>query len=173
MKLFRFAALALGLCVAAAAQDRFEAGGHFGYGGFLEDENTGGRALWGGHAGVRIGDTRSLLFEYTQFRRSGDFGYRQRHNFAGIALHTEPRPWNRVRVWTSLGAGAGVRTRSYEGDRFRAASDSRTFVAAHLGVGVAIDVGERVFVRPGVRAYVWAPGVALGLAPVITAGWRF
>jgi hypothetical protein len=173
MKILRVGLLICCLCGAAVGQDRFEAGGHLGYGGFLEDENSGKRPLVGGHVGVRIGETRSLLFEYTQFRRSGDFGYRQRHNFFGLALHTEPRPWDRVRVWTSLGAGAGVRKRDYAGDRFSMASDSKTFVAAHFGVGMAIDVGSRGFIRPGVRAYVWAPGVALGLAPVITAGFRF
>jgi len=173
MRLLPLPLLALACTLVLPAQERFEAGGHFGYGGFLEDDNSGGRPLIGGHLGIRLGDTRSLLFEYTQFRRSGDFGFRQRHNLFGIVLHTEPRPWNRVRVWTSLGAGAGVRNRSYSGNRFASPNDSRTFIAAHVGVGVAFDVGERGFVRPGLRAYVWAPGVAIGLAPVISAGFRF
>lgn len=158
-----------------AAQERFEAGGQFGYGGFLEDGNSGARTLAGGHVGFRLNDSRSLLLEYTQFRRNSDFGHRLRHHFFGITLHTEPRPWNRVRVWSDLGAGAGVRTERYEA-RFDApafASPSRTFVGVYGGVGVAFDVGERGFIRPGVRAYLWAPSVTLGLAPVITAGVRF
>lgn len=157
----------------AAAQERFEAGGQFGYGGFLEDEHTGGRALAGGHFGVRLNDSRSLLFDYTQIRYSRGPAYRQRNHLFGLTLHTEPRPWNRLRGWADLGAGAGVRTRRYRGREPGWINRSQSFAGVHAGVGVAFDLGERFFVRPGVRAYLWAPSVTLGLAPVITAGFRF
>jgi hypothetical protein len=172
MTLLRLAALSLAAAATLIAQDRFEAGGQFGYGGFLEDDNTGGRALIGGHFGIRLNDTRSLLVEYTQLRRSGDFGYRQRHNLFGLTLHTERRPWNAVRIWTDLGAGGGVRTRDYS-DIPQLEGRSQAFAGVYGGVGVAFDVGERVFVRPGVRAYFWGPSVAIGLAPIITVGYRF
>lgn len=173
MRLFLIFTLGLLVVMQAAAQERFEAGGQFGYGGFLEDDHSGGRALMGGHLGVRLSTSRSLLFDYTQFRYSRGSAYRQRHHLFGLSLHTEPRPWNRVRGWADLGAGAGVRTRRYRGREPGWINQSQTFVAAHVGVGVAFDVTERVFIRPGVRAYLWAPSVALGLAPVITAGFRF
>lgn len=173
MKLLRLSLFFLSISVTGLAQDRFEAGGHIGYAGFAEVSTTGGRPLWGAHAGVRLGDTRSLLFEYTQFRYSGIAGFQQNHNYMGLALHTEPRPWNRVRVWASLGGGAGVRTRNQSGLAPVRSRDSRTFVAANAGVGVAFDVGERGFVRTGVRAFVWGPGAGIGLAPVLSAGIRF
>lgn len=175
MRLFLIFMLGMLGVMQAAAQERFEAGGHVGYGGFLEDDNSGARPLVGGHFGFRMTDTHSLLLEYTQFRRNNDFGYRLRHNLFGLTLHTEPRPWNRVRVWSDLGAGAGVRTERYEARPEVPAfsNPSKTFVAVYGGVGVAFDIGARGFIRPGVRAYLWAPSVALGLAPVITAGFTF
>lgn len=159
----------------AAAQERFEVGGQFGYGAFLEDDSSGARPLAGGHFGFRMNDKHSLLLEYTQFRRNNDFGHRLRHNLFGVTLHTEPRPWNRVRVWSDLGAGAGVRTERYEARLEVPAfsAPSQTFVAVYGGAGVAFDVGERGFIRAGVRAYLWVPIVAIGLAPLITAGFRF
>lgn len=172
-----FAAFVLGACLVGplAAQERFEAGGLLGRGGFLEDDNSGARALAGGHIGVRLTDSRSLLLEYTQFGRSSDFGFRQRHHLFGLTLHTEPRPWNRVRFFSDIGAGGGVRTQRYEARPGvpEVSLPSKGFIGVYAGAGVAIDIGERVFIRPGVRAYLWAPTVALGLAPLITAGFRF
>lgn len=178
MRLLCLTLLALTSAHLLPAQERFEAGGHFGYAGFLEDDTSGGRALWGGHFGFRLSESRRLLVEYTQVRHAGDFGYRQQHNFFGLTLHTEPRPWNRVRFWADLGAGAGVLSQKYEGlvlppNVPPPSTYNRNFGGVYAGAGIAIDVGERAFIRPGLRAYLWGPGIALGLAPAVSVGFRF
>lgn len=44
--------------------------------------------------------------------------------------------------------------------------------AAILGVGVTIDIGQALFIRPELRTY-WYVGPAVAILPGLSAGWRF
>lgn len=155
------------LVLPGLAQSRFEVSALGGYGGFLEDDNSGGRPVWGLGAGVKVGRINTILGEFTQFRRDAGQGAKSRHDFYSVTLHAEPGS-GRVRPFFEIGAGAGYK--EYTASFFKSSGSFGGLVA---GAGATIDATDRVFIRPHVRAYLWGPGVVLGVAPALSVGWRF
>lgn len=155
------------LALPALAQPRFEVSARGGYGAFLEDDNSGGRPVWGLGFGVKAGRVNTILGEFTQFRRDAGLGAKSRHDYYSATLHSEPGSGG-VRPFFEIGAGAG--RKEYTSAFFKSTGG---FGGVHAGVGVTVDAGERFFLRPHLRAHLWAPGVVLGLTPAISAGWRF
>jgi hypothetical protein len=157
--------LLLTLAVPLLAQ-RFEAGGALGYAFMAEDDNSGNRPAFGGFAGVRATDRSLVQFEYLGLRKATTYGHSQ-HNYLAVSWLREYGP-TRVRPVFRLGFGMGPRNEVSGQHRFE-----RTFGGLQTGFGFTIPLGERAFIRPEARLFLWGPGLALALVPTVQAGFRF
>jgi hypothetical protein len=167
--MWKWAVLLFALCVAPACGQRFEV---YGMGGYLRLDSESGStgAMAGGGFGVRAVSILGFQGEFFQARAHRPSGPDWTFNIGQVNLKLEPRS-GRFRPYFILGGGGGGYLYRGSPDSLSngARAETRTGTASlQLGGGVAIQLTDRMYIRPQVRVHAfglqgaWSVPIALG-----------